>query len=87
MGGGAFSLVVDSGSVALAGTAATLKTGRLLAATGGTLTFTGTAATLKVGRVLAAVSGGYGLTGTDATLIYMPSGASPATRLLLMGVG
>jgi hypothetical protein len=73
----AYTLTADSGTFTEAGTAATLKYGRLVGAGSGTFAHTGTAATLKVGHKLTADSGSFSETGTAATLT--PSGVLTVT--------
>jgi len=71
-GGGAYTLTAESGSLALAGTAASLEYGRKLAAGSGAHSVAGTAASLEYGRKLGAAAGSYAVTGTAASLTYTP---------------
>lgn len=65
---GGYTLVADGGSVAITGTAATLRVARRLVCDGGSVTITGTAASLEYNRRLVASGGSYTITGTAATL-------------------
>lgn len=76
---GAFTLVANSGSFTITGTAADLEKGFYLSVESGSYTVTGTAATLKKGFYISAVSGSYTVTGAAATL--------KATRLLTAATG
>jgi len=66
---GAYTLTATGGTVAVAGTAASLKLGRRLVAEGGAVAVTGTAATLRQGRTLAAGGGAVAVAGTAAGLL------------------
>ena len=66
--GGSFTLVVEAGTYAHVGTAATLKAGRYVGALVGAYSESGTAATLKVGRYVSVTGGSYVHTGATATL-------------------
>lgn len=67
-GGATYTLTADSGSIAVTGTAASLKFNRVLAAGAGATAITGTDAALKFNRVLSAAAGSISITGTDAAL-------------------
>jgi len=70
MDGSVLPLVADSGSYTLAGGAASLEWGHLIAADSGSYSLTGGAAGLLHGYPLSAASGSYTLTGGDASLEY-----------------
>ena len=82
LGGGgptAYTLDADPGAVSLAGTAAGLESGRLLAAGAGSYALAGTAAAVEVGRAVVAASGAVAVSGTAA--------AVRATRVLAAEAG
>lgn len=78
-GGTTYSLPADSGSIAITGTAASIKFNRSLSAGVGALNLAGTDAALKFNRVLACDAGSIAVTGTDATLTYSGAGAPTYT--------
>lgn len=68
-GGASYTLVADSGTFTLTGTAADLDADRKLVAASGSFVLTGTDADLDADRKLVAGNGAFTLTGTDVSLL------------------
>ncbi len=72
---GGYTLSVDSGSLALAGTIVGLRAARKILVASGALSLSGTGVGLLAFRKLLIASGSIALAGTDVNLVYTPAGA------------
>ena len=73
----AYTLDSQPGSVAVVGSATTLKHARKLSASPGAVSIVGASATFKATRKLNAAAGSVAISGATAELTYTPVGASP----------
>jgi hypothetical protein len=73
--GGGYLIVIDSGSFAVAGTAAVLKKDSIISAASSSYAGTGTVASLLRGLSLSAEAGSYSISGSSASLLHSRGGS------------
>lgn len=82
--GTAYTITCDAGSLALTGTAATVRAAFAVTASSGSMSLTGTAATVRSAFMVAASSGSLAITGTDASITHSSASGVVVSRSRLV---